>query len=511
MPPNGIPQWLVQPEIIPSTAQVSVDSDTIPLSLKTRDKCRKAGITEFFAVQAAVIPRLLHMARNVTTRHKLPDLCVSAPTGSGKTLAYVLPLIEKLQTRVVTRLRAVVLVPTRDLAVQVKGTFDQYTGDSGLQVGLATGQHTFAQEQKMLCNMDGPLLVGGASVVDILVCTPGRLVDHLANTRNFTLQHLEFLVIDEADRLLHQNYSDWLPRVLEAVEVNASKPRSTFTQDRWGLPVPDADSLRTPQGGQWAFTRPTPRMQKLLFSATLTTDPAQLASLKLVNPECISVRDQKSTQHKPGDSHADNQLYQETYSTPDTLTERIMYLSTEEKPIALWHLMQQKPNQAVVCFTHSVESAHRLYQLMEFCNQIVLADESASPVPVAEYSSDLTDNHRRRLLDQFKAGEIRLLIASDVMARGIHVDCIDMVINYDAPLQMQSYIHRVGRTARAGRQGTAYTLVESAVTRQFNGMLKRTKHFAKIKRYWLPTWASTQFGPIYEQALERMKQVYVGQ
>ncbi|KAJ1948957.1 ATP-dependent RNA helicase dbp6, partial [Dispira parvispora] len=264
-------------------------------------------------------------------------------------------------------------------------------------------------------------------------------------------------------------------------------------------------------GDQCAFTRPTPRMQKLLFSATLTTDPAQLASLKLVNPECISVRDQKSTQHTTGDSHADSQLYQETYSTPDTLTERIMYLSTEEKPVALWHLMQQNPNHVVVCFTHSVESAHRLYQLMEFCNQIVVADESNSPVPVAEYSSDLTDNHRRRLLDQFKAGEIRLLIASDVMARGIHVDCIDMVINYDAPLQMQSYIHRVGRTARAGRHGLAYTFVESAVTRQFNGMLKRTKHFAKIKRYWLPASASTQFGPIYEQALERMKQVYAGQ
>ncbi|KAJ1960147.1 ATP-dependent RNA helicase dbp6, partial [Dispira parvispora] len=231
MPPTGIPQWLVQPETIPSTTVVPVDSDTIPLSLKTRDKCRKAGITEFFAVQAAVIPRLLHMARNVTTRHKLPDLCVSAPTGSGKTLAYVLPLVEKLQTRVVARLRAVVVVPTRDLAAQVKATFDQYTSDSALQVGLATGQHTFAQEQKMLCDTDGPLLVGGASLVDILVCTPGRLVDHLANTRNFTLQHLEFLVIDEADRLLHQNYSDWLPRVLEAVDTHTTTPPSTFTRD----------------------------------------------------------------------------------------------------------------------------------------------------------------------------------------------------------------------------------------------------------------------------------------
>jgi ATP-dependent RNA helicase DDX51/DBP6 len=170
------------------------------------------GIGSLFATQAKVIPTILKRRQN--------DVCVAAPTGSGKTLTYVLPIVQRLATRVVVRLRALVVVPSRDLVSQVHDVFARFCGPLGLRVGSAHGQTSFRQEQDSLVDMHAPSLPGGTSKVDILVCTPGRLMDHLQTTKGFTLQHLSFLVIDEADRLLAQHYNDWVHQVLLAAHIS---------------------------------------------------------------------------------------------------------------------------------------------------------------------------------------------------------------------------------------------------------------------------------------------------
>lgn len=124
-----------------------------------------------------------------------------------------------------TRLRALVVLPTRDLVLQVRDVFEQFSRGTGLKIGTATGQHSFAHEQSNLVGLappDSPTSYGGNSKIDILICTPGRLMDHLKLTKGFSLQHLRYLVIDEADRLLNQSFNDWLKTILSHIELTTS-------------------------------------------------------------------------------------------------------------------------------------------------------------------------------------------------------------------------------------------------------------------------------------------------
>lgn len=178
-----------------------------------RQKLAEADITELFAgpssnaahrltlsVQSAVLPLLLtsptsqqlYVPAYDPLGHR--DLCVNAPTGSGKTLAYVVPIVETLSPRVVTRLRALVVLPTRDLALQARETFQTFASGTDLRIGMATGAHSLERERKMLVGDSGAGRTDGLSRVDILLATPGRLIEHLKTTPGFTLQHLRFLV-----------------------------------------------------------------------------------------------------------------------------------------------------------------------------------------------------------------------------------------------------------------------------------------------------------------------------
>ena len=178
-----------------------------------RQKLAEADITELFAgpssiaahrltrpVQSAVLPLLLtsptsqqlYVPAYDPLGHR--DLCVNAPTGSGKTLAYVVPIVETLSTRVVTRLRALVVLPTRDLALQARETFQTFASGTDLRIGMATGAHSLERERKMLVGDGEAKRADGVSRVDILLATPGRLIEHLRSTPGFTLQHLRFLV-----------------------------------------------------------------------------------------------------------------------------------------------------------------------------------------------------------------------------------------------------------------------------------------------------------------------------
>lgn len=492
----GIPHWLAYPTKVDRDLTIPINDPRLNLSDHTIARCKKAGLESLFAVQAAVIPVLRAAHAHIAQRDHVRDLCVSAPTGSGKTLAFAIPIIEQLQKRVVVRLRALIVLPTKDLAQQVKECFDFFCGGTGLRVGLASGDISLVKEQAMLTDPDAPdTLAGGSSRVDILVCTPGRLMDHLTQTANFTLQHLQFWVMDEADRLLAEAYHGWLDKIQASIESACTKETSS---ENGHLPVPDAYTRRDPAAQLNLLTRPPPRIQKLLFSATLTQDPAKLARLKLVRPLYVSVI---SDQPKA------------SYTFPSTLSEFYLSCSADEKPLWLIYLLWQQQIRGAVCFAKSLEAAHRLAQVAQAWASAVPSSQwssSRQQAVVAEYSSDLPAPERSRIMRLFKQGDITLLVCSDLIARGLDIDQIATVINYDVPTHMNQYTHRVGRTARAGKQGSAYTLVADTQMHHFKKMMKESSH-----------WGSDRVVPIrpekqvleslrsqYEKALEKVGVIY---
>ncbi|CAG8521870.1 6839_t:CDS:10 [Acaulospora morrowiae] len=512
----GIPDWLAHPIIIEPDVTQSIDHPSLGLSERLVKRCKALGIYECFAVQTAVIP-LLVRSRSLSDVHQSPgDICVSAPTGSGKTLAYVLPIIEVLSKRIVTRLRALIILPTRDLVIQVKETFEAFCKGTSLKVGAVTGQRAFVHDQEQIVGDFQDHRLGGKSKVDILIATPGRLIEHITLTPNFTLQHLRFLIIDEADRLLNQSYQDWLMHVLRATQAGIT---SQNKKDIFGI---ELDSFEIPKNDPVSYLlmenfMPVPKteisetkvptvldfefIQKLLFSATLTRNPEKIASLRLINPQYISVQ------------ASDFSEVEIKYTLPSSLREFMIVTSPTEKPLVVLYLLHNFNISSALCFTKSVDSAHRLAKLIQlFENMYAQTKESISThdvnmdeainqkeensvITVAEYSSDLSQERRKNILKKFKRGEVRLLICSDLIARGMDLDRVDTVINYDVPVYMKKYVHRVGRTARAGRRGDAYSLVETQEANYFRGMLSKAGHMDKVKNIKIN---STKLDPLKE-------------
>ncbi|TIA82147.1 hypothetical protein E3P98_01587 [Wallemia ichthyophaga] len=429
----------------------STQAHTLGLGGRLSNRLIQIGFESLFAVQLAAIPLLIG-DMNDGIRHPLypaespRDICVSAPTGSGKTLGYTLPIVEVLSRRIVTRLRALIVLPTRDLVSQVRETFELFAKGTDLKIGTITGQQSFQQEQAKLVGQTDTMLVN-------LITTPGRLIDHINSTPNFTVQHLRFLVIDEADRLMNQSFQSWIDRVQIALTTPIKIPPRTDAHDALGG-TNKHDLMET-------FERPQRGVQKMLFSATLTTDPSKIRSLHLNDPKFVVVRNEKV----------------EDYAIPSTLEERMIVSETAYKPLMLLHLLYQRGVKRALCFTKSVESATRLMHLLRLFN-----DQVGNGPTVASFSSDLSPQERQKMLTKFKDGEVDMLVSTDVIARGIDVQGIENVINYDIPLDMPKYVHRVGRTARAGLVGTAWTLVEVQEAKYFKGYTKNAKHQVKKVR-----------------------------
>ncbi|KAA1467545.1 P-loop containing nucleoside triphosphate hydrolase protein [Dentipellis sp. KUC8613] len=529
---QGLDRALARAQIIDPTLTTSLDDrdkaeSSVGLDLKTYDRLKELGITELFAVQTTLLPLLLP-SRRLQQSLYLPydppsDICVSAPTGSGKTLAYVLPIVQTLSSRIVTRLRALVVLPTRDLVTQVKETFEAVGKGRGLKIGTATGQHSFAHEQSQLVGDNSPHLQSGSSKVDILICTPGRLIDHLNGTRNFSLQHLRYLVIDEADRLLAQSFQDWLVRVLAATRPPFPSASSDATltpspdDKKPRIPYPDAlapafvhllhdaPHLRTDVDEQKA-----PSCQKLLFSATLMSDPGRIAALELRDPQYLVV--QAPSASKEGDGVLG--VVMEKFSMPATLKEHMIVCESSQKPLMLFHLVQAHGVRNALVFTKSAESTQRLVRLFEFFERARLAgagagaSQDAKPIVIRAYSSDLSVSERKSILEKFKAQEIDLLVCSDLISRGIDISHVAHVVSYDVPVDMRKYVHRVGRTARAGRAGDAWTLVEEQEARYFKEMLKAADHSAAVKRERVASKQLEGLIPHYEVALKELKKAY---
>ena len=494
-------------------------------------------------------------------------------------MAFVLPILTALHdgtscggARGLHRLRALVVLPSRDLARQVHGVFVRYSKGSRIKIGLAVGggrkRTDLTNERRSLVvesqhettcqyreddgtvirrRSGGPLeeanarlrhsfdptsisdaldafdgrgiedscfestpKIGGLSAVDILVCTPGRLVDHLDSTPGFTLQHLRFIVIDEADRLVNQPYQNWIRRVLQASnsenrfeDLNLDMSFQEYIRQPLRT-APDGQSFmidpvthriagsgavhsllgdsNSTEAGLISGTigRPVP-LRKLLFSATLTQDPQKLARLGLDNPKHYDANYLKK--HQSGS--ATEEAKAGRYFLPVGLRESMVECTAEQKPLVLLALLlderrqheeaepseEQAANLTIV-FTSSVDSTHRLARLLQLLWAVGGYGPSSN---VAEYSSSIDTKQRAAILRRCRSSlgakeKVSVLVCSDGMARGMDLPSVRVVVNYDVPSFAKTYIHRCGRTARCGRTGRAVNVLKGGQISRFRKM-----------------------------------------
>ncbi|KAF6080918.1 DEAD-box helicase 51 [Phyllostomus discolor] len=478
-----LPKWLAEP----SRVRRNVTEDTVPVEdipevhPELQKKLRAQSVSCYFPVQAAVIPALLESAAGgfLVGRggYQPRDLCVSAPTGSGKTLAFVIPVVQALLRRAVCQVRALVVLPTKELAQQVSRVFNVYTDATPLRVALVTGQKSLAREQETLVQKTAD---GFRCLADIVVATPGRLVDHIDQTPGFSLQQLRFLVIDEADRMMDSMHQAWLPRVVAAAfPREAARDPCALLQRRQPQAVTAASSCY-----------PQMPLQKLLFSATLTQNPEKLQQLGLHQPRLFSTRPARGG---PADADSDSDSGGK-YTFPSGLSHHYVPCSLQAKPLVVLHLILHLSFSRVLCFTNSRENAHRLFLLVQ----------AFGGVAVAEFSSRCGPGWRRTVLKQFEQGKIQLLISTDATARGIDVQGVQLVVNYDAPQYLRTYVHRVGRTARAGNTGQAFTLLLKVQERKFLRMLAEAGA-PELQRHDTPPELLQPLVPRYEAALSQLE------
>nr|XP_009931532.1 PREDICTED: ATP-dependent RNA helicase DDX51 [Opisthocomus hoazin] len=480
-----LPRWLAQPKLV----QKRIKDNLVPIGdvpgihPRLLKKLQMNGIESFFPVQAQVIPAILQSASNGYLMgqggYRPKDICVSAPTGSGKTLSFVIPIVQVLLDRVVCQVRALVVLPTKELAQQVSKVFNIYTDGTGLKVILITGQKSFAKEQEMLVQKK---VMGYCSLADIVVATPGRLTDHISQTPGFSLTQLRFLIVDEADRMIddmHQNCLNQIVKAAFCVEGDSGS-NMLFQRTKPG-PITAASSccLQIP-------------LQKLLFSATLTQDPEKLQQLDLFQPRLFtSVYSEKKTLGDGGETEHDTD---KKYTLPEGLSQCYVPCDLNSKPLLLLHFMLTMEFTRVLCFTNSREASHRLFLLVQ----------AFGGVTVAEFSSRLPPNERQRTMKEFEQGKIQLLISTDATARGIDIKGVNYVINYDAPQFIRTYIHRVGRTARAGEVGVAFSLVLRIQERRFLRMLKDAG-IQDIKKQPVKGKSLKPLVQRYEEALHKLE------
>ncbi|XP_036077164.1 ATP-dependent RNA helicase DDX51 isoform X1 [Rousettus aegyptiacus] len=476
-----LPAWLAEP----SCVSRNVTEDLVPIEdvpevhPDLQRRLRAHGITSFFPVQAAVIPAVLDSAAGgfLVGRggYRPSDLCVSAPTGSGKTLAFVIPVVQALLQRAVCRVRALVVLPTKELAQQVSKVFNLYTDATPLRVALVTGQKSLAKEQESLVQKTAD---GFRCLADIVVATPGRLVDHIDQTPGFSLWHLRFLVVDEADRMIDSMHQSWLPRVVAAAFPGEGGPEPFALLQRRQPQVVTAASTCCPQMP----------LQKLLFSATLTQNPEKLQQLGLYQPRLFSTG---LAGRGPSDADGDSGG---KYTFPTGLTHHYVPCRLRSKPLVVLHLILDLNFSRVLCFTNSRENSHRLFLLVQ----------AFGGVTVAEFSSRHSPGRRKMILKQFEQGKIQLLISTDATARGIDVRAVQLVVNYDAPQYLRTYVHRAGRTARAGNTGQAFTLLLRVQEKRFLRMLAEAGAPA-LQRHEVPAELLQPLLPRYEAALSELE------
>ena len=304
------------------------------------------------------------------------DVIGLAQTGTGKTAAFTLPLVNQLIGGP-RRTRAVVLTPTRELCMQVEESIHKYAKHSQLEVAAIFGGVPLDPQQKAL-----------RAGVDVIVATPGRLIDHLER-QNLVFDEMEFLVLDEADRMLDMGFAPQISRLV----------------------------------GEMPKYR-----QTLLFSATMPPEVEVLARKYMRKPLVVQIGRRSSAAH--------------------TVTHAVYPVPGSRKVELLAHLLKDNDLDSVLVFVRTKMGADRVVRH--------LADEG---IEATAMHADKTQAQRTKALADFKAGKIRVLVATDIAQRGLDISHITHVISYDVPQEPEDYIHRIGRTGRAQKEGDAFTFM----------------------------------------------------
>nr|CAH7718004.1 unnamed protein product [Callosobruchus chinensis] len=337
------------------------------------------------AIQAATIPIALEGR----------DICGCAATGTGKTAAYMLPTLERLLYRPSSGIpvtRVLVLVPTRELGVQVYQVTKQLCQFTDIQIGLAVGGLDLKSQETVL--RKNP---------DIVIATPGRLIDHLKSTPSFNLDAVEVLILDEADRMLDEYFAEQMNEIIK----------------------------------QCSRTR-----QTMLFSATMSEEVENLAAVSLSKPIRLFVDSNKNVAYN---------LRQEFI--------RIRAERESDREPILAALVCRVFKEHCMVFVQTKKQAHRLHIMLGLLG-----------LKVAELHGNLSQPQRLEALERFKTKTVDILVATDVAARGLDIPGVQTVINFVMPATMEHYIHRVGRTARAGRAGVSVSLAgesERKIVKEF--------------------------------------------
>ena len=347
------------------------------------------GIKSPYPIQQKAIPSVL----------EAKDLLGIAKTGSGKTLSYVLPIFSLLDGRTVTKNRhinALVLVPTRELAIQVEGEFKRY-GSSlpfAFKSMVAHGGVSINPQMKAM------------SKVNVLVATPGRLLE-LAELNAVHFDSLSLLVLDEADKMLNLGFKAEMDRIF------ALLPK---------------------------------KRQNLLFSATLSPDVQSIERLVLKNPVLVQIEEESDGIEK---------------------IKQTAYLVDEDKKgVLLRSLIRQKEMSQVLVFTSSVHRA-----------DLVSKKLNGNGIEAAAVHSKKSQGHRTESLRRFKDGFVKVLVTTDLLSRGIDITELPYVINYELPRSPKDFIHRIGRTGRAEKNGEAITFVCPDEEQHFRVIEKKMKRF----------------------------------
>ncbi|XP_068210146.1 ATP-dependent RNA helicase DDX51 [Palaemon carinicauda] len=463
-----LPEWLSNPTTVSLNLGEGIPvNDIVGLDPFITKCLHRENIEKFFPIQAAVIPELLSSANPVSMRFRPRDVCVAAPTGSGKTLAYVLPIVQALRKRVVPKLRALILLPTQELAVQVHNVIEKFVRFTNLKLCLAVGSHSFTKEQKTLVFQDS----SGICAADILIATPGRLADHINSTEGLSFEHLRFLVVDEADLFLSSSGGDMMLKI-EQLKKHIHRPLPDNSLICGGFCTKDSLCL------------PEFYIQQVLVSATLMHDPEQLKVLDLHRPKLFIARKEDET----------NIGTVVPYLRPEELREEYVIVDSSLKPLVLYHLIHTHKLRRVLVFTKSTMATKTL--------SIFLSAMSKN-YKIAHISSK--ESNRKELVSQFSRGKIDVLISSDIMARGLDLTRINQVVSYDVP-SLQNYVHRIGRTGRAGKQGFALSLVENTaeVKNDFKSILRSCE--GRLHKIQVTERELSRYDSQYKAALATLKE-----
>lgn len=329
--------------------------------------------TEPTPVQEKAIPLILK-------RH---DVLGSAQTGTGKTAAFAVPILQHLfhdrqQYNYSGKIKALIITPTRELAIQIATSFTVYGKFTGIKNTVIFGGVSQGSQTESL-----------RKGVDVLVATPGRLLD-LIDQGFIKLKYVEYFVLDEADRMLDMGFIHDIRKIITK--------------------LPD-------------------KRQSLFFSATMPKNIVELSRKILYNPKKVEVSP--------------------VSSTAETIQQYLYYTNKSTKKDLLFYILQNHKIDHVLLFSRTKHGADKIARNLK-----------KRKINTAVIHGDKAQNQRQKALSQFKAGEIRVLVATDIAARGIDIDKLKHVINYDIPNIAETYVHRIGRSGRAGEEGTAISLCE---------------------------------------------------